>query len=286
MDANKGAGTLAGKTAVVTGASSGIGREIARGLAEAGATVVLACRDRGRAQAAEDWIRAGLPGARLESETLDLADLASVRAAAGAILGRHPRLDVLVNNAGAWTPERRESPDGLELTWAGNVVGPHLLTSLLLPGLKAAGGARVVNLSSTVAGGLDLEDPEYKRRPYKGLAAYSQSKQANRMLTWTLAEELAGSGVTANALSPGLVKTGLNRNAAGAVRLAFGLLLPLMGKTPAQGADTAVWLASDASVEGVTGKFWEKRKELACRFRDPAARSALKALCDRAAGLA
>jgi len=278
---------LDGKTAVVTGASSGLGLEIARGLAERGASVILACRDRGRGQAAVDSIRAGQPGAALTVEALDLASLASVRAFAQRLGAGHPRLDILVNNAGGWSQQAERSADGIELIWATNVLGPHLLTRLLLPSLLASGDGRVVNLSSTVAGGLDLGDPECKSKPFNGFKAYSQSKQANRMLTWSLAARLAGRGATANAMSPGLVKTNLNRNLRGPLKLVFGVVVPLFGKSPAKGADTALWLAADPELQGVNGKFFEDRKEKPCQFQaDTQALAKLEQACDSQVGLA
>jgi len=271
---------LKGKCAVVTGASSGIGKEIARGLARQGATVVMACRNAEKAGAVRDALARDSGNKDLSVMVLDLADLASVRAFAGACLRAHPSLDILVNNAGGWTMDRQTSADGFELIWATNVLGPELLTRLLLPALKAAGRARIVNLSSTVAGGLDLDDVEYKKRKFSGFSAYSQTKQADRMLTWALAEELGPGGVTVNAMSPGLVKTDLNRAIRGPMKLFFALMLPLMGKTPAEGADTALWLASSPDVAELSGKFFEQRKEIPCKFRnDKAALARLRALC-------
>jgi NAD(P)-dependent dehydrogenase (short-subunit alcohol dehydrogenase family) len=273
---------LKGKCAVVTGASSGIGKEIARGLARQGAAVVMACRNADKAGAVRDELARDSGNENLSVMVLDLADLASVRAFAEACLRAHPSLDILVNNAGGWTMDRQSSADGFELIWATNVLGPELLTRLLLPALKAAGRARIVNLSSTVAGGLDLDDVEYKKRKFSGFSAYSQSKQADRMLAWALADELKGGGVTVNALSPGLVKTDLNRALRGPMKFFFALMLPLMGKTPAEGADTAVWLASSPDGADLSGKFFEARKEIPCKFRDDkAALVRLQALCAR-----
>ena len=271
---------LNGKTAIVTGASSGIGRETALGLARQGARVVLACRNPAKAEAVRAALAAESGNKDLEVQVLDVASLASVRAFAAAFLASGRPLDVLVNNAGGWSMDRETSTDGFELIWATNVLGPELLTRLLLPALKAAGKARVVNVSSTVAGGLDLDDVEFKKRPFSGFSAYSQAKQAGRMLTWALARELEGGGVTANALSPGLVKTELNRAVRGPMKLMFALMLPLMGKTPAQGADTSVWLASSPELEGVSGRFYEKRKASPCAFsKDAAALERLQRLC-------
>ena len=276
---------LTGKTAVVTGASSGIGKEIARGLARQGATLVLACRNAAKAKGVLDELAQDSGNQNLSVMSLDVASLSSVRAFAKDFLKAHPTLDILVNNAGGWSMERASSPDGLELTWATNVLGPELLTRLLLPALKAAGKGRIINLSSTVAGGLDMDDVEYQSRKFSGFSAYTQSKQADRMLTWALADELGPQGVTVNAMSPGLVKTDLNRSIHGPMKFFFSIMLPLMGKTPAQGADTALWLASSPELAGVTGKFYENRKEIPCKFRsDKAALQRLQALCAQMAG--
>ena len=277
---------LAGKLAVVTGASSGIGKEIARGLAARGAETILACRNRAKAEAARMDILASAPGSSVAIEIVDVGRRASVRDFAKSLLARYPRLDILVNNAGGWTMDRIVGSDGVEQTWMTNVVGPHLLTSLLLPALKAAGRARIVNLSSTVANGLDLSDVEWKTRKWAPMTVYAATKQANRMWTWALADQLRGSGVTANALSPGLVKTELNRDVKGPLKMFFGLMLPIMGKTPAQGADTAIWLAADPALDGVTGKFFEKRKEKDCKYRsDKVAIAKLMVTLDRMAQL-
>jgi NAD(P)-dependent dehydrogenase (short-subunit alcohol dehydrogenase family) len=277
---------LSGKLAVVTGASSGIGKEIARGLARQGAEVILACRNLMKAESAKQELLVDAPKAKISVMQVDLSRLASIRAFAKAFSDKYPQLDILVNNAGGWTTDRENSPDGIELTWMTNVVGPNLLTQLLIPAMTARGRARIINVSSTVASGLDLNDIEFKSRKYSGVTAYSQTKQANRMLTWAMADQLSGSGVAVNAMSPGLVKTSLNRNAKGFVGFMFGLMVPMMGKPPAVGADTAVWLASSPEVEGVTGKFYEKRKEVPCKYRnDKGAINHLSAICDQMAGV-
>jgi NAD(P)-dependent dehydrogenase (short-subunit alcohol dehydrogenase family) len=286
MPASQPPKNLTGKLAVVTGASSGIGKEIARGLAVRGAEVVLACRNRAKAEAARMDILASAPGSSVSIGIVDLGRRASVRDFASDFLAHHPRLDILVNNAGGWTMDRIVGADGVEQTWMTNVVGPHLLTHLLLPALKSAGRARIVNLSSTVAKGLDLGDVEWAARKWAPMTVYAATKQANRMWTWALADQLRGSGVAVNALSPGLVKTDLNRDVRGPLKFFFGLMLPIMGKTPAQGADTAIWLASDPAVEGVTGKFFVDRKETDCKYRsDKAAIAKLMSTLDRMARL-
>ncbi len=201
-----------------------------------------------------------------------------MRASAKALAEKHPRIDVLVNNAGAWWMDRRESPDGVELQWATNVLGPHMLTQLLVEPLKAARG-RVVNVASMAAGGLELEDVGYAKKSYSGVKAYSTTKQANRMLTWAWAERLKADGITANALSPGLVNTELNCGA-GVIFMGLFSFARLFAKTPEKGADTIVWLATSPEVAGVTGKFFEERKEKPCKFREPAAIERLWQVCE------
>lgn len=205
---------LAGKTAIVTGANTGIGKEIARDLARLNARVILACRSEPRGRAALDEIVADTGNHQTELRVLDVSSRASVRAFAKDFVAREPALHLLVNNAGAWFDEKRTSVDGVELTWATNVLGPFLLTRELLPLLERTGrpgaSARVVNVASEMARSLDLSDVELARRGYDGVTAYSQSKQADRMLTWGLARRIGSAPVTANAMHPGWVKTEIN----------------------------------------------------------------------------
>jgi NAD(P)-dependent dehydrogenase (short-subunit alcohol dehydrogenase family) len=258
------------KLCLVTGSTAGIGFEIARGLAGAGCRVVLACRSRAKGETALSAIadETGNPG--LELLIVDLASQRSIRDAAEELYKRHGALDVLVNNAGVGLPSRQESPDGIELTFATNVLGYFLLTTLLLPALRNASAARVVNLASLMAYGLELDDVEFKRRPYDPSAAYAQSKQADRMLTWALARRFVGSSLTANAMHPGVVATNLLKT------LAPGL----SGRPPSEGADTAIWLATSPEVAGENGRFWTNRSEVPCEFRDIESEEALWSLCE------
>ncbi len=198
---------LSGKTCLVTGASAGIGKAAAAELARLGARVVMAVRDPEKGERARREILGATGRADVELAIVDLASQATIRAFAAELARRFPSLDVLVNNAGVWIEPQGESPDGIELTWATNVLGYHLVTELLLPLLRRAPRARIVNVASQLAGGLELDDVQFERRPYEGRAAYAQSKQADRMLTWALARRLAGTGVTANAMHPGFVAT-------------------------------------------------------------------------------
>jgi NAD(P)-dependent dehydrogenase (short-subunit alcohol dehydrogenase family) len=272
---------MVGKICLITGANSGHGRAVAGALACRGATVVMACRDAGRAQIACDELRRATATDRISILLLDLSSQRSIRCAVDQFLTEHSALDVLVNNAGAWWADRRVSPDGTELVWATNVVGPYLLTKLLLPALHASATARIVNVSSSYAGGLDLNDVEFKRRSYSGIKAYQAAKQAVRMMTWSLAERLSGSSVVANAICPGFMKTNLGRNAPGGFRFMLFLTKPLQA-IPKRGAETAVWLASSPEASTLTNQFFVKCSPAPCAFRDPAARTCLESLCEDA----
>lgn len=250
---------MKGKTCVITGATSGIGRAAALELGRRGARLVLVCRDRGKAAA----VAAELGGAGLV--IADLSVQAEVRRAAAEVLALAPRLDVLVNNAGAMFQERSLTADGLERTFAVNHLAYFLLTELLLERLKASAPARVVNVASdahTPAKGIPFDDLD-GARDYGGLARYSQSKLANILFTRELARRLEGTGVTANALHPGGVATGFAGGTTGLLGFVVRLARPFM-LTPEQGARTVVWLACAPEAAGVSGKYFAK-----CRERRP-----------------
>jgi NAD(P)-dependent dehydrogenase (short-subunit alcohol dehydrogenase family) len=272
-----------GKVAVVTGATGGIGKEIARGLVRLGAHVVIGARDLRRGQAARAEIAAEQVAGQASVFVLDVADRSSVRAFAAAINDQYGRLDVLVNNAGAWFTDRRLSPDGCELTLATNVLGPHLLTQLLLDALRSSRSARVVNVVSAIVGDYDDTDLQFTRRPYDGYKAYAQSKQALTMLTWGLAARFAGQGITANTAAPGFVRTGFNDNAHGPRAAMIGLMARLFAVSPAKGAQTPLWAASAPQLDGVTGRSFAARKEQPPKFTDPGPIATLERLCDELA---
>lgn len=261
---------LSGRIALVTGANRGMGKETARELARMGATVVLVCRSEERGTAAARQIVESTGRSDVTVMQVDLSSLASVRSFARAFYQRFQRLDVLVNNAAASLQTRELTREGFERHWATNVLGPHLLTTLLLPALDASGNARIVNVSTIAAGGLDLTDTQFERRRFSGVGAYRASKQASRMLTWALAERLQNKAITANALNPGFVLTELTTNVGGPLKVLV-VLTSFKAQTAIDGADTAIWLAASPDVEGLTGKFWNKRREVRCRFRDTTA---------------
>lgn len=253
---------VAGRTAVVTGANSGIGREMAAGLAEAGAGVVITARDleKGRAAAAELEARTGRA---VEVMRLDLADLASVREFARQFLDGHDALHVLVNNAGGtWSP-RKVTADGHETTFQVNHLAPFLLTNLLLDRMKESAPARIVTTSSGAhrgSKGLDFDDLDRDRRRYSGMRAYNDSKLCNILFTRELARRLEGTGVTATCFHPGFVRT--NFSGGGDTRLmAVGFRIgSVFARTPRKGADTGLHLATSPEVEGVSGEYFFDRR--------------------------
>jgi len=270
-----------GKVALVTGPTAGIGREIARALARQGADLVLGCRNLERGRRTAEELRA-VPGAGgVEVMQVDTSSRSSIRDFAKAFRAARPRLDVLVNNAGISQGERKTSVDGLELTFATNVLGYFLLTNELLPVLRASAPARIVNVASAFASDLDLDDLMFERRGYDGMKAYAQSKACNRLWTWALAHRLEGTRVTANAMTPGFVPgTELSRDMPPSIRAMFSTR---GGRTPIEGADTAVWLATSPELDGVTGKFFADRRERPCEFRNDADQERLWSVCDRLA---
>ena len=268
------------KIVIVTGPTSGIGKEIAAGLAAQGAQIVLACRYRVRGEAAQAELALRTGSTKLAVMQVDTSSQASIRAFAAAFRAAYPRLDVLVNNAGINLRARQESVDGIELTFATNVLGYHLLTAELLDLLKKSAPARIVNVASTFAGNLDLDDLAWRRRAYVATQVYQQTKACNRLLTWALARRLDRTGVTANAMAPGLVQTGLYRDTPLAVRLLLKVVGLFHGRSVAAGADTATWLASSPEVEGRSGGFYELRREQPCQFRNPEVEERLWAACE------
>ncbi len=247
---------MAGQTVLVTGASRGIGRATALGLAVMGAHLAITGRDRGRTQDAAREIRAAA-GGPVEVFVADLSAQSEVRRLAGEVLQRLPRIDVLVNNAGGYWNTRHVTADGLEHTFALNHLAPFLLTNLLLGRLQHSTPARVVTVSSNAQaqGRIDFEDLQAERS-YSGARAYSQSKLANVMFTYELARRLERTCVTANALHPGVTRTAFGAEDPGGVqRLFVPFMRPFM-KSPAQGAATSVHVASAPGLEQVSGRYF------------------------------
>ena len=272
--------SMKGKRVILTGPTSGVGKEIALQLAALGAELILGCRDikKGQETASEITRRTG--ASKLVVMQLDTSSQQSIREFAREFRRKYRRLDVLINNAASnrGTLPKVTSVDGVELTFATNVLGYFLLTQELLGLLKKRAPARIINVASSYASDLDLDDLQFERRRFESFKAYAQSKACDRLLTWALARRLAGSSVTANAMTPGLIpETGLYRNAE--PELVNRLSQYAGGRTSVQGADTAVWLASSPEVEGVSSKFFEERAELKCEFRNKQAEEKLWRIC-------
>jgi NAD(P)-dependent dehydrogenase (short-subunit alcohol dehydrogenase family) len=252
---------MADKVVLITGGTGGIGKATAIGLALTGARVGITGRDLARAEDAAAEIRAASGTPAVDAFAADLTSQAEVRRLAAAVLDAYPRLDVLVNNVGGFWAHRQPTADGLERTFALNHLAPFLLTNLLLDRLKASAPARVVTVSSgeQARGRIEFDDLQ-GARDYSGQRAYSQSKLANVMFTNELARRLEGTGVTANSLHPGVVRTNFGaEDQAGFFAVMGGVVRPFL-KTPAQGAETSIYLASSPDVEGVTGQFFANRK--------------------------
>jgi len=245
------------RVCLVTGATTGIGLATAEGLARAGAHVIIGARTRERGEAARERVARATGSDRLEVVVADLFVQAQVRRLAEEIVASHPRLDVLVNNAGMVFSERQETADGIERTWALNHLAPFLLTNLLMDLLVASAPARVVTVASNAhtRATLDIDDPEYARRPYRSFGAYGQSKLANILFTLELARRLEGRGVTANCLHPGFVRSEFGTRTNGWLRLGIGIARPF-GLTPEQGARTSIYLATSPEVAAVTGRYF------------------------------
>ena len=253
---------LVGKTIVVTGSSAGLGAETARVLAKAGAEVVMVARNADKNAKIAAAIRAETPAAKLSSVSMDLADLGSVRKAAKDILAAHPKVHALINNAGFVGGPRIITPEGAELHFAANHIGPFLFTNLLYPALKAAAPSRVLVLSSNVhrMPGFDFDDLDFSSREYNHWTAYSASKRANVLHAVGLAKRLAGTGVTANAVHPGVIRTEVFRDVAAVEEEMVTGWSEANGsplKSVPQGASTQVWGAVSPDVEGVTGTYLE-----------------------------
>lgn len=252
---------LSGRTCLVTGASSGIGKETARELARMGATVILACRNAERGDQARSEIVQDTGNHNVELMRVDLSCQDSIRTFARDFVRTHNRLHVLVNNAGIYAAKRILTVDGLESTFAVNHLAYFLLTNLLLDLLKASAPARIVNVASEAQrrGRIDFDDLQGERK-YSGLKAYAQSKLANVIFTYELARRLEGAGVVVNCLHPGMVYTNFGHDNGGFMSIAMRVFGVFM-LSPSKGAQTSIYLVSSPAVEGVTGKYFIKKSE-------------------------
>jgi NAD(P)-dependent dehydrogenase (short-subunit alcohol dehydrogenase family) len=260
------------KRCVVTGANSGIGKAAALELAKRGAQVVLVCRDHGRGTAAQREIQVASNNQNIDLLVADLAQQSEVRQLADTIKERYPLVHVLLNNAGVQLIDRRLTPDGYEQTLAVNHLAPFLLTNLLLEPLHAAAPARVITTASMVHrwGQIDFDNLQGEQH-YDSNQAYYQSKLANVLFTLELARRLDPAAVTVNCFAPGLVRTAFSRDFRGFYRFMATIMLTLFAKSPAEGAATAVMLACDPALAGVSGGYFDNQRpaKLSTAARDP-----------------
>lgn len=249
--------SLSGKTALVTGATNGIGKETALALARAGATVVIVGRNRALTEATAEEIRCATGNYQVDYLVADLSSRAETRRIAEEFLASERPLHILVNNAGALFHRFEESPEGVEMSWALNHLGYFHLTRLLQEKIIESAPARIINVSSVAhnfaLNGIHFSDPQY-RRGYIGFLSYAQSKLANLLFTRELAKRLRGSGVTVNAVHPGIVASQFGQRSA--VFRFFSLCLAPFRRNVAKGAETVIYLAMSPAVEGVTGEYF------------------------------
>jgi NAD(P)-dependent dehydrogenase (short-subunit alcohol dehydrogenase family) len=251
---------MEGRTVLVTGATGGIGKATAKGLATMGAHLAITGRERGHTEFAAGEIRAA-GGGRVDVFVADLSSQSGVRRLADDVLGSLSRIDVLINNVGGYWNTRHVTADGLEHTFALNHLAPFLLTNLLLDRLRQSAPARVVTVSSNVhgSGRIDFDDLQGERS-YSGARAYNQSKLANVLFTHELARRLQATPVTANALHPGVVRTSFGAEDPSRVQRHFTPYMRRFMKAPAEGAATSIYLASAPDLEQVTGSYFVNSK--------------------------
>ena len=249
---------LTGRVVVLTGATSGLGRAAAEQLARCGATLVLVGRHAGRNEATVAEIVAASGNPDITQVAADMGDLVQVRALAAAVLAAHDRVDVLIHNAGALTADRREAPDGTEATVASQVVGPFLLTTLLLDRLAASAPARVLTMSSggMYTADLTVSALQMSAADYRGTEQYARAKRAQVALNEMWADRFGDRGIHFHAMHPGWASTpGVDASLP-----TFSKLLGPLLRSPQQGADTLVWLAADDVALGSNGRFWLDRR--------------------------
>ncbi len=255
---------MKGKTVVITGGNAGIGKATAIALAKNGAEILIVSRSAEKAKTAVAEIKKASGTEKVDFIQMNLASQQSVRNAAEKVKQKHPKIDVLINNAGCYLSDLTLNEDGLEMQFATNHLGHFLFTNLLLDNLKKAGKARIINLASIAHKStreLDLDDINFEKQEYGTWKSYSRSKFCNILFTKELAKRLDGTGITVNAVHPGGVRTTIaEKNVNWFTKLGWIIMKPFM-ITVEKGAATSIHLASSPDVEGITGHYWVKSKQ-------------------------
>ncbi|XP_041035379.1 retinol dehydrogenase 13-like isoform X3 [Carcharodon carcharias] len=259
--------TVSGKTIIITGANTGIGKETARELARRGGRVIMACRDMGKCETAAREIRCETLSHHVYARHLNLASLKSIRAFAKKVTEEEEHINVLINNAGIMRCPYWKTEDGFEMQFGVNHLGHFLLTNLLLEKLKNSGNGRIINVSSLAhkVGQIDFNDLNWEKKKYDTKAAYCQSKLANILFTKELAKRLHGSGVTVNAVHPGVTNTELGRHTgmhkSNFSNTVLGPFFLFLVKSPHLGAQPSIYLAVAEELEGISGKYFNVNKQ-------------------------
>jgi NAD(P)-dependent dehydrogenase (short-subunit alcohol dehydrogenase family) len=252
---------MSGKICLVTGGTNGIGKAAALALAQMGASVVIVGRDAQKSALVSGEIRAASGNQNVDWLPADLSSQQDIRRLATKFKSKYSQLHVLLNNAGATFTKRQLSVEGIEMTFALNHLAYFLLTNLLLDTIKASAPARIINVSSDAHSGGKIDfDNLQGERSYSSFGPYSNSKLANILFTIELARRLEGTGVTANALHPGLTSTGFGKNNPGLLMDIIRAIVPLVARSPEKGAETPIYLASSAEVQSITGEYFVDRK--------------------------
>ena len=254
-------GIMDGKLCMVTGATAGIGYYTALEIARMGASVIIIGRDQTKCISSVKMIKEDTGNQSVEYLVADLSSQAQIRAVIKPFYKQHDHLDVLVNNAGAFFLLRKLSVEGIEMTWAVNHLAYFLLTNLLIEALKASQGARVVNVSSGSHYNehLDFNDLQLSKF-FNPMQAYGRSKLANILFTYELARRMAGTGITSNALTPGRVATDIWKKVNRWLTPLINPVMQRIGRTPLEGAQTSIYLATSPEVEGVTSKYYTDKR--------------------------
>ena len=255
-----------GKVCLVTGGTNGIGKATAQALAKMGATVVIVGRDAQKAALVSKEIQESSGNPNVDWLLADLSSQQDIRRIASEFKNKYSKLHVLINNAGGTFMTRQLSVDGIEMTFSLNHLAYFLLTNLLLDTILASSPARIINVSSDAHSGGKIEfDNLQGERSYSGIGPYGNSKLANILFTNELARRLEGTGVTVNVLHPGLVSTGFGKNNPGLLMKIMGVVIPLIARSPEEGAETSIYLVSSPAVQNITGKYF-----VDCKVTQPA----------------